>query len=431
MEKLFHEGLLSHMEIPLELKLAFRNVFRNKVRSLITLAAIAFGCISLIIAGGFFEDTFLQMREGYIHSHLGHLQVYKKGYLEKGNASPFDYMIEDPENIKRLIGAVTHVNATTSRLMFSGLLSTGDSTISVICQGVDAQGEKAISTIKTEKGANTLVIIEAGENLSHGDMYEVVLGTGLAKAMGGAKVGDAVILVSNTVEGALNALDMRAKGIFFTASKEFDDRALRMPIAAAQVLLRTDKVQTLVVLLDKTENTDIVKNQLVDLFREKGLGLEIRTWYEMADFYNKTVELYGRQFFVLKLIIAIIVVLSIFNTINMAVWERTKEIGTIMALGSKRREVMRLFLLEGLVIGIFGGVIGITIGAGMAYIISAIGIPMPPPPGGTFEWMARVRIVPELLFSSFLIALISSLLSSLYPAYKASRLVIADALRHS
>lgn len=417
------------MELPLDLRLAVRNVFRNKVRSIITLAAIAFGCTSLITAGGFFEDTFLQMREAVIHSHLGHIQVYKKGYLEKGHAQPFDYMIANPDEIKDLIASIEHVKFITPRITFSGLLSTGENTIAVIGQGVNPEGEEAISVIETVKGANTGVAIQEGENLSQDDMYDVILGRGLAKAMG-SKVGDFVILLSNTVGGALNAFDMKIKGVFFTASKEFDDRAVRMPITAAQSLLRTDEVQTLVVLLDKTENTDLVKKQLLNLFNDRNLDLELKPWYEMADFYNKTVELYGRQFLVLKLIITIIVILSIFNTINMSIWERTREIGTIMALGAKKREVLRLFLLEGLVLGVLGGLIGVGAGAGLAYIVSLVGIPMPPPPGATVGWTAHIKVVPQLLLSSFAIALISSLVSSFYPALKASRLIITDALRH-
>jgi putative ABC transport system permease protein len=369
------------------------------------------------------------MREAVIHSHLGHIQVYKKGYLEKGSARPFDYMIESPDEIKKLISFIEHVKLITPRIAFSGLMSTGENTVSVIGQGVDPEGEIAISIAETLEGSTSIVTIEAGENLSQSDMYDVILGKGLAKAMG-SKVGDFIILVSNTIGGALNAMDMKVKGIFFTASKEFDDRAVRMPITVAQTLLRTDEVQTLVVLLDKTENTDLVKTQLLHLFKDKQLNLELKPWYEMADFYNKTVELYGRQFLVFKLIIAVIVVLSIFNTINMSIWERTREIGTIMALGSRRREVLKLFLLEGLVLGILGGLIGIIVGVGLAQLISFIGIPMPPPPGGTFHWVAHIRVVPELLFSSFSIALISSLVSSFYPAFKASRLIIADALRH-
>jgi len=96
----------------------------------------------------------------------------------------------------------------------------------------------------------------------------------------------------------------------------------------------------------------------------------------MADFYNKTVDLYGRQFLVLKIIIAVIVILSIFNTISMSVWERTKEIGTIMAMGFKKWEIMRLFLLEGFVLGVIGGILGTLGGCILAYVISLVGIPM-------------------------------------------------------
>jgi putative ABC transport system permease protein len=134
--------------------------------------------------------------------------------------------------------------------------------------------------IETVKGANTGVAIEAGENLSQSDMYDVIVGRGLAKAMG-SKVGDFIIMVCNTMGGALNAMDMKVKGVFFTASKEFDDRAVRMPIAVAQTLLRTDEVQTLVVLVDKTENTDRVKKQLLYLVKNKGLDLELKPWYEL------------------------------------------------------------------------------------------------------------------------------------------------------
>jgi putative ABC transport system permease protein len=102
------------------------------------------------------------MREGVIHSHLGHIQVYKKGYLEKGSARPFDYMIENPDEIKKLISSLEHVKLITPRITFSGLMSTGENTVSVIGQGVNPEGEQAISVIETVKGANTGVAIESG-----------------------------------------------------------------------------------------------------------------------------------------------------------------------------------------------------------------------------------------------------------------------------
>jgi len=403
------------------LRLAFRNIFRNRLRSLITLAAIAFGCISLTIAGGFIEDTFDQMRESYIRSFLGHMQISKVGYYEKGAARPFDYMIDEPEKALGAIRSNPSVASATPRIEFSGLLSTGDTTISLIAQGVNPKWENEISTF---------VEIDAGENLSEGDAYSIVLGKGLAEALA-AKPGDPLILVANTRSGAINALDVEAKGVFHTSSKAFDDRSIRIPIDTAQKLLQTKDIQTIAVLLDDTGKTDLVKGELETAFAHNGLDLEIKPWYEMADFYTKTVDLYRRQFFVLKLIIGIVVVLSVFNTMNMSILERVGEIGTLMALGTKRMGVISLFLLEGLILGVIGGIIGLVGGYLLASLISWVGIPMPPPPGATIYWTAKIKIVPSVLAFNFGLAVIASVVSSCYPALKASRLEIADALRHN
>jgi putative ABC transport system permease protein len=393
------------------------------------LAAIAFGAISIILAGGFFEDTFLRMREAVIHSQYGHIQLYSKGFREKGISAPYDYMIQNPEALINQISELDHVVLVTPRLPFSGMLSTGENTMAVFCQGIDPGKETRLSILDHVKGGISGIAFDQGKNLDKKDTYSLVMGRGLAKNLGAAS-GDDLVLLTNTTEGALNAFDFKVKGIFLTASKEFDDRAIRLPITVSKRLLRTEDVQSLVILLDKTENTDQMILEIDKFIKDNGLELEIVPWTELADFYNKTVELYGRQFLVLKIIILIIVVLSIFNTINMAIWERTREIGTIMAIGYKQLEVLQLFLVEGLVLGISGGIIGVLSGICLAWGISFVGIPMPPPPGATVGWTAMIEIVPHLLVTSFFLAIFAALISSFYPAFKASRMMITDALRH-
>lgn len=417
------------MNIPISIKLAIRNVFRNKIRTFITLAAIAFGSVSIIIAGGFFEDTFLQMREAVIHSQLGHLQIYCKGYSDYGASAPFDYLIEDHRPLVEKLMKFDHIKLVTPRITFSAMISTGENNVSVFCQGIEPKGEQVLNKIDSLQVENKGVKIEQGLDLSKGDRFEVILGRGLAKNLD-LKPGDSAVLLTNTVGGSLNAFDVTIKGIFFTASKEFDDRALRLPIQTAQKLLRTDSVQTLVVLLDKTENTLAVSSRIKQMIQTDDLPLELKIWKELADFYNKTVELYGKQFFILKLIITTIVILSIFNTINMAIWERTREIGTIMAMGYKKADILKLFLAEGFILGLIGGVVGVILGILLARGISIFGIPMPPPPGATVGWTAFIKVVPDLLVSSMAISLFASLFSSIYPAFKASNLTITDALRH-
>ena len=134
---------------------------------------------------------------------------------------------------------------------------------------------------------------------------------------------------------------------------------------------------------------------------------------------------------VLNFIIGLIIVLSIANTMTRTVLERTGEIGTLLALGNKRGKILRLFVTEGFIIGLLGGLMGIILGGILAAIISGIGIPMPPAPGMSRGFSGEIRITLGLITTAFLIAVFTTVLASLYPAWKASRLSIVDALRHN
>jgi putative ABC transport system permease protein len=134
---------------------------------------------------------------------------------------------------------------------------------------------------------------------------------------------------------------------------------------------------------------------------------------------------------VMKLIIAVIIVLSISNTMTMSVLERTGEIGTAMALGVRRAGILRQFVTEGVLIGTLGGVLGVLLGVVLALAISGVGIPMPPPPGMGRGFVGEIRITGGLVVDAVVLALATTLLASLYPAWKASRMEVVDALRHN
>jgi putative ABC transport system permease protein len=139
----------------------------------------------------------------------------------------------------------------------------------------------------------------------------------------------------------------------------------------------------------------------------------------------------ARQVSVIKIIIAVLIILSISNTLLMSVMERTGEIGTAMALGVTRMQVLRQFLTEGIVLGVLGGLAGAVIGAALGMAISAIGFPVPPPPGMAREFPGGIRVTPLLVADAFALAVVTTLAASIYPAWRASRLQIVDALRHN
>jgi putative ABC transport system permease protein len=402
-----------------DLSIALRNVLRQRGRSSAAIGALVFGVTALLLAGGFIEWMFFGMREWTIHSQLGHIQVMRTGYLDKGRADPFAYLL--PQDAKELseIGSLPEAKVVGPRLAFNGLISRGDVTVSFIGVGARPEQEPELS--------RTLEITQ-GQGLSNDEPRGVVLGRGLAANLG-AGVGDTVVLMANTGAGSLNAVECRVRGLFGTVSKAYDDAALRLPLATAEQLLRVAGAHTWIVLLQETGQTAPVLQAL----RAKYAGgpLQFVPWNDLADLYNKTVALFSRQVAVLKLIVAIIIVLSVSNTMTRSVIERTGEIGTAMALGLRRRQVLRLFLLEGGLLGLAGALLGLLLGGIAAYAISAVGIPMPPPPGSAQAMTGEIMLTAPLARDALLLAVGAAVAASLYPAWKASRLPIVDALRHN
>ena len=401
--------------------LAARNLFRQPTRSAITLSAILFGMIALMISGGFIEWIFWAMREATVYSKLGHIQIAKAGYFLQAQEEPSAFVI--PSNLPELsqLSTIPRVRLVTTRLAFNGLVSHGETTTSFIGEGVEPEKEESVSN---------LLHITKGNGLSTNDPKGMILGRGLAASLG-VDVGDSIILLITLSSGGINAIEGHVRGLFFTVSKEFDDSALRIPIGLAKELLRVSGAHTWIVLLDSTEDTHDVLVQVKNHLQSSKSALEVKPWDELADFYNKTVALYSRQMNALKLIIALIIVLGIANTMTMSVLERTGEIGTLMALGNRSKQIMRLFVTEGLILGLIGGVSGTVIGYILAETISYVGIPMPPAPGMSTGFTGQIRVTPSLAAQALAIAVITSLVASLYPAWKASRLNIVDALRQN
>ncbi len=401
------------------LKLAFRNIFRNRSRTALTLAAIITGVTAIIMSGGFVEDTFVQLRESTIHSRLGHLQVFRQGYLEYGQRDPARYLIDQPEQVIAALRPIPHVKEVMARLNFSGLANNGQADLPILGEGVEPGKEALLGTATTQV---------AGRALQDSDAYGVAIGEGVATALQ-VKPGSYLTLMINTPEGALNTLEFQVVGVFRTFSKDYDDRAIRIPLAAAQELLFTPSVHSLVVLLDDTDATDKVVGTVKGLLGKQ--GYEVKPWHELADFYSKTVALYKRQFGALQFIILVMLVLSVASTINMAVFERTGEFGTLLAIGLRRREIFKLVLVENLILGCLGGLLGVLVGVILAGIVSGIGIPMPPPPGSNIGYIAYIRLVPWVLIAAAVIGTLAALAAAVLPGRRASRLPVVEALRHN
>lgn len=401
-----------------DVTIAWRQLLRQRRRSAFGLVSVAFGVAALIFAAGFIDYIYFAMREGTIRSRIGHLQVAQQGYFESGRADPFRFVLPANAPERGAVEALDGVVSVAQRVEFSGLASLGEVTISFIGEAIEPAKEEALSDA---------IVVSQGANLSGGDRNGVVLGEGLAANLG-ATVGDRLVLVVNTPSGGINAAEVTVRGLFSTATKAFDDVALRVNLGLAQQLLRIDGSHLWVVALRSTAQTEETLQRLARALDAR--RFEVVPWYRLADFYNKTVELFSRQVGVLKLVIALLILLVISNTVTMNVLERTGEIGTNLAIGVSRWRVVGQFLIEGALLGVLGGLLGVAVGTAFALAVSAVGIPMPPPPGLGRGFTAEVLVTPRIALESLALAAVSATLASVYPAWRVSRMPIVDALRH-
>lgn len=399
------------------LRLAARNIFRQKLRTAMTLTAIVFGVVGLILSGGFVQDIFHQLGEAIVHSQTGHIQVFREGFSERGTRQPERFLIDSPDALAARLATQPDVDTVAARLSFSGLLNNGKRDLAIIGEGIEPDKEARLGTYLT---------VTAGRQLRDDDDFGMLVGQGVAHALG-LSPGDNVTLVINTGDGALNTLDFEVIGVFQSFSIDFDARAVRIALPAAQTLMDTDAANVLVVTLHHTNATDTTLAAVRGTLA--GTGLEARSWRALSDFYDKTRELYTRQFGVLKLIILLMVLLSVANSVNMSAFERLGEFGTLMALGNRKRDVFKLVVLENLLLGALGATLGVVAGFLLACAISAIGIPMPPPPNANSGYTAMIRVVPADLVGASLIGFFATLTAALLPARRVSHTAIVDALR--
>jgi putative ABC transport system permease protein len=404
----------------LELLLAAREITRRKRRSAVAVGAVAFGVVALLLASGFIEWILWAMREGTIRSGLGHIQITRPGYLNSGLADPLSFLLPDPRDAVERADTLADLDIETvaPRITFYGLISRGDVTLSFQAEGVRPEREGPLS--------KSVTMVAGAPLAPDGTRNEVLLGEGLAQNLG-ARVGDTVVVLVNTSHGGVNAVEASVAGVFSSVTKAYDDVSARLPLALAHRLLRVQGSTKWILTLGDTAHTERAAAALAAKLPAQ--EFEVTPWHKLSDFYNKTVLLFSRQIAVLKIIVIVIVLLAISNSMTIAVLERTGEIGTALALGATPGTIRRRFLVEGFVIGLSGAALGLLIGIAAAAAISAVGIPMPPPPGMARGYVGEILLTPALAAEATVLVILSAIAAAVLPAWRASRMNVVDAIR--
>jgi putative ABC transport system permease protein len=404
------------------LLLAFRNIFRNGRRTMMTLFMVGGGVAGLLLVGGFFAFMFWGLRENTINGGLGHIQIFTADHFNRDELRVLDTGIDNWRGVTASIKTGGHVRGVAPRIEFYGMVSNGDKSSVFMGSAVDPAAENSLGFMTRLASGRDLDTKPGGE-------VEALIGVGLAKSMN-VKVGDGLTLLAMTSDGALNGVDVQIVGIVNSGIAEMDARYLRITLASAQRLLQSDRVTNLVVGLDNTENTDQVAAELAPRLRGLPQQLVLKKWIDLATYYKQVRSLFSTIFVFLGVIVFFMVLMSSVNTLLMTMFERTREIGTMLAMGTPRAWIVALFMVEATLIGVLGALVGVVAGNLLGVLLNHSGLHLPPPPGNTFPMPFQVLHVPSLMIGSSLLVIVSLALASILPAIRASRLQIAEALAH-
>jgi len=326
------------------LRFAWLNTLRNRRRSLVTVSIAALGTAAILLAGGFALFTYQGLAQAAARG-TGHLIVGTPAQFGRDEDVPLQHGLDDVAALKARLLADPAVRQVLPRVEFSGLVSNGEKSTVMMAAGIDPDSEFAV------KGP--FLQVTAGEVLSGRSTGEVMLGEALARSLK-ARPGSGLTLLASTTEGALNAMDVTVRGVFSTGIPEIDKRLVYTDLATAQKLLATARVSTLGVFLRGMDDVAATQARIAAAHPR----LAVQSWLDQASFYRSVKALYNRIFGALGLIIGVIVVFVVTNAMAMAIVERTREIGTLRALGTLPGQLQRSLALEGLVLGGGGALLG-------------------------------------------------------------------------
>ncbi len=415
------------------IKVGLRNLVKNRRRSVITLMAIAVGFAAVNLFAGFAEYMHDSNRLVTIYgSGQGHIMIFRKGFLEKGRLASSRYLLTAKE-IKTIRGVCAknpEVELATPQLNITGFLTNGKESTIFLARGIVPSARhlflERMRALFLSK-ARTITAAPEGRPLADDQEEGVAVSRGLAELLQ-LKLGDTAVAFSQTIDGEMNALNVQVFQLFNVRS-ELNDKFMIVPFSLARKLYDTKGADQVAVLLTRTERTRAVRRQLARALKAEGLDLDLKTWDEMSEWYRKIKGMFDTIFRFLFIIVFATVVMSVTNTMSMNVLERTREIGTLRALGLKRRGVLSLFTIESGLLGVLGSLAGMVLTIIGWWLVKTLQ-PTWVPPAVPRAVVIRIDLVPEKMIWSFLFLVVLCLVASLIPARRAAGLNVVEALGH-
>jgi len=401
-------------------KLAWRNIWRNKRRTLITSASVFFGVVLSAFMTSMQEGSYAQYISAIVNSYSGYLQIHQKGYWDDkiiNNSFVFD------EAIELKLKSVEEITIYTPRFETFCLASSRDVTKGVMVVGIDPPKEDQITNISGK--------VKQGNYLKNGDAG-ILLASGLAKFLKLA-VNDTLVLIGQGYHGSSAAGKYPVRGIIKHPSPELDRSLVCMDIKVCQELFSASGLLTsMVIMVHDNDDVPLAKNKLVPAL---GSDLEVMDWKEINQLLMKQIESDRGSGVIMKGLLYVIIAFGILGTVMMMVAERTKEFGVMLAIGMQKYKLIWVVVLETLFMGMIGVIAGIAASIPLLTYFLYHPIPLT---GQAEEMMLQMGFDPAMYFSMMpsvfynqaLTIFIFIMIIGIYPALNIRKLIIIRALRH-
>ncbi|MGW8300537.1 MAG: ABC transporter permease [Desulfobacterales bacterium] len=407
----------------IETKMAWRNIWRNPRRTILTVCAITFATVLLVFMLSFQFGSYETMINTSVKISTGHLQVQAEKYQEKKSIR---FVIPDPRAIGDIVDQIPEVAAYTFRGQAFALISSKARTYGVVVTGIDPQKEATVSRIKK--------LIQAGNFLAADDVNQALVGNLLAKNLR-VSIGDELTLLGQGRDGSIGATVVQVKGIFRSGIDEFDRSAMQIPLSTFQETFSMEgAVHEVVIIAKSLSDVSRIKAQLKAALAVLNNHKPLKTldWQELMPGLRQAIEMDLVSGLIFYGLLIIVVAFSILNTFLMAIFERTKEFGVMMAVGTTPRRLTKILLIESMSMTLIGIITGIFIGIGITYYFQIHGIDF----SGGSELLSQFgitgRMYPKLSLLSVSIGpfmvLFFTFFAALYPALKVRRLRPVEAM---
>jgi len=397
--------------------MAFRDLGRNRRRSFFSALAVGVGLALLILMASVIEGEMGGAIENAIKLQSGHIQIRAATYDENKSSLKWEDLVANPDEIAKQVGAMSQVKAATPRLYASGFLSSGNQSAGAKITGIDP-----LSPASDPYRAG----IVSGSYLSPDDRDAVLIGKPMAEKLK-LKVGDNVGLSLNTADGNVQEQTFIVKGIYTTNTYGFDSSTVFLPLGKAQALTRTENhASTIYVLLNDTALTDTVVSAL-----SIPSNLEVKNWKDLNALFVEWEAMAQSYIGIFYVIILAITASVIINTLIMSVYERTREIGVLSAIGMRGARILMLFLAESSMLAVGGAVMGLIIGilATLYFNVNGFYIGNMGLSGIAITDTIYARLTLDNLVNLTSMTFVVTILAGLYPAVMASRMQPVEALR--